>query len=124
MHWFPFKDMAVSDRLAEGLLKAGMRHGFAPGYYKILEENRLSGEKIKKLLSTGQVPAANNTNAWVEGDMLCSNEEISDGEYTKACYPIYRDPGGSIEKRDSDHGKRYEYLTLRYSGSIPWDPSN
>lgn len=124
MLWFQFKEMTVSDRLAEGLLKAGMRDGFPPGYYKIFEENRLSGDKIKELLSTGQVLGAHHTNSWVEGDMLCSNAEISDGEYTKVCYPIYRNPGGTIEKRDSDRAKRHEYLTLEYTGIFPWSPIN
>jgi len=48
MFWYPFKDLKVAERLAKGLLKAGLP-GEPSGYYKIFEENRLTGEEIKKL---------------------------------------------------------------------------
>ena len=47
----PFRDRAIGDRYAEGLLKAG----YAPakisgGYFPAFKENQLTGEEIKSLL--------------------------------------------------------------------------
>jgi tetratricopeptide (TPR) repeat protein len=44
----PFQDSKVFDRLAQGLVKVGLP-GDSRNYYKLREENRLSGEEIKKL---------------------------------------------------------------------------
>ena len=49
MYYWPFKDRAIADRLADDLLKAGMR-GRPFGYYPAFEDKKLSGEKIKNLL--------------------------------------------------------------------------
>ena len=46
---WPFKDPKVSDRLAEGLIKAGLP-GQASDYCRVLKENKLTGEEIRKLL--------------------------------------------------------------------------
>jgi len=46
---WPFKDPKVADRLAEGLIKAGLL-GQASDYLKVLKENKLTGEEIRKLL--------------------------------------------------------------------------
>ena len=48
MQFFPFKDIAVSDRLAEGLVKAGLP-GQASKYFKVSKKYQLSGEEIKVL---------------------------------------------------------------------------
>ena len=48
MQFFPFKNIDVSDRLAEGLVKAGLP-GQADEYYKISKKNQLSGEEIRVL---------------------------------------------------------------------------
>jgi len=49
MSQWPFKDPKVADRLAEGLVKAGLP-GQASDYCKVLKQNRLTGEEIRKLL--------------------------------------------------------------------------
>ena len=48
MLFWPFKDLEVTERFADGLLKAGF-HGQPSGYYKISKVNKLSGEEIREL---------------------------------------------------------------------------
>ena len=51
MNGHPFKDRAVSDRLAEGYLKAGVPPAKIPGgYFPAFKENQLTGEEIRSLL--------------------------------------------------------------------------
>jgi len=45
MYGFPFKDPQVANRLADGLLKAGLP-GEPSGYFKIYDKNKLTGEEI------------------------------------------------------------------------------
>ena len=49
MQFFPFKDLEVADRLADGLLKAGLP-GQPSGYCKVSQEDKLTGEEIKPLV--------------------------------------------------------------------------
>ena len=49
MYLRPFKDKEVENRFADGLIKAGLP-GEADGYYKIYQENKLTGEQIKDLV--------------------------------------------------------------------------
>jgi TolB-like protein/class 3 adenylate cyclase/Flp pilus assembly protein TadD len=49
MQFFPFKDPEVADRLADGLLKAGLP-GQTSGYCKVSHEHKLIGEKIRPLV--------------------------------------------------------------------------
>jgi len=49
MYTFPFKDRAVADRFAEGMVKAGMT-GPPSTYFPSFKENQLTGEEISKLL--------------------------------------------------------------------------
>ena len=49
MYFFPFADRVLSDRFAEGLIKAGVP-GQAPENLPGCKENRLNGEEIKQLL--------------------------------------------------------------------------
>ena len=46
---WPFKNVEVFDRLAEGLVNAGFP-GDPSDYYKVLEENKLNAQEIKELL--------------------------------------------------------------------------
>ena len=48
MYFLPFKDRAVADQFAEGLIKAGVK-GVPSGYFPAFKENQLTGEEIKKL---------------------------------------------------------------------------
>jgi TolB-like protein/class 3 adenylate cyclase/Flp pilus assembly protein TadD len=51
MFGMPFKDHAIVDRYAEGLLKAGLAPaGISGGYFPACKENQLTGEEIKSLL--------------------------------------------------------------------------
>jgi TolB-like protein/class 3 adenylate cyclase/Flp pilus assembly protein TadD len=61
MYWFPFRNRDIADRFATGLLKVGW-----PGdssYYKIYEENKLTGEELSGLIYghtiTGVHPVTN-----------------------------------------------------------------
>ena len=51
MNSTPFKDRAVAERFAKGLLKAGVPPAKIPGgYFLAFKENQLNGEEIKSLL--------------------------------------------------------------------------
>jgi tetratricopeptide (TPR) repeat protein len=133
LHW-PIKDLEVSNRFADGLLKAGLE-GKPSGYYKISEENRLSGEEVSKSLfgrtTTGFVAIygskhwveftkagkeiklwtesgwTDSGRAWVEGDLCCFQWEKLHGG-VKNCNYIYHNPDGTQEERK-------EYLLLTES---------
>lgn len=45
---WPFKDYKVFDRLAQGIVKAGLQ-GNSKNYYKVVEENELDDQEIRKL---------------------------------------------------------------------------
>jgi TolB-like protein/class 3 adenylate cyclase len=92
MYFYPFKDVEVADRFADGLLKAGLP-GKQSGYYKLDEENKLSGEEIKELVfgrtTTGITPWARQE-WWIE--------RTNDGKATHQQIPfhsIYRLKGDS-----------------------------
>ena len=50
----PHKNSEVFDRFIEGLIKAGYK-GNPSNYYKIIEENKLSGNEIKDLILNKKV---------------------------------------------------------------------
>jgi len=49
MYLWPFKDLEVSDRFADGIIKAGMPWQLHQ-YYRVSKENKLTGEEIRELL--------------------------------------------------------------------------
>ena len=51
---FPLKNSEAFDRHIKGLIKAGYK-GNPSNYYKIIEENRLSGNEIKELILNKKV---------------------------------------------------------------------
>ena len=62
MYYHPFKDHAVANRFAEGLLKAGVS-GKLNDYLPAFKENQLNGGEIKRLLfgsTMGQTMATDN----------------------------------------------------------------
>jgi hypothetical protein len=85
MYYYPFKHSEVAQRFADGLLKAGLP-GKSSGYYKICEENKLTGEEIRELVfgrrSTGNTPWAGQP-WWVE--------RTNDGKATHGQYPFHKD---------------------------------
>jgi adenylate cyclase len=115
---WPFKDSKVFDRLAQGLVKAGLQ-GDPKNYYKVIEENKLDGQEIRKLLfgktATGyafgmpwvsrisadgeeefSVMGMGKTHtgrAWIENDSICFQRKQYQGGL-KNCMEIYRNPDG------------------------------
>jgi hypothetical protein len=121
---YPFKDRAVADRFAEGLIKAGLK-GLPYGYYPAFKENQLAGEEIKRLLFGSKITGVSSGQQWwldrekngefawrgpgpissdtgvsrIEGDMICT-------EYKKrlwgieVCSTVFRNPRGTYERKD------------------------
>jgi tetratricopeptide (TPR) repeat protein len=123
MNSFLIKDRQVADRYADGLVKAGWP-GQPSDYYKIYEENRLTGDEIRNLV-LGQEITVNEFNRifwvvhnengsisdisrfrrkgkwWIEGDMLCYEFESGRLKGLTDCGEIYWDTdalAGSKEK--------------------------
>jgi tetratricopeptide (TPR) repeat protein len=121
----PFKDRAVADRYAQGLLKAGISEKLSD-YLPAFKENQLSGEEIKKLLfgstitgiggdgqqwwivrqkngeftSRGPGPTFSDIGkSRIETDMFCSQYQKSFGG-VEFCGTVFRYPGGSYESKD------------------------
>jgi hypothetical protein len=131
---WPFKDSKVFDRLAQGLVKAGLP-GDPANYYKLNSKNKLNGKEIKKLLfgktstgyawgikalvwilhisDDGQVEYRSRGKtytgkAWIEEENICLLREQYLGGL-KSCDEIYRNPeGDNISKtayfRVTDYG--------------------
>jgi TolB-like protein/class 3 adenylate cyclase len=146
MNAFPFKDLEVSNRLADGLLKAGVP-GEPSGYYKFLQKYRLSGEKIRELVfgrkitgfkwyygtqywidrtkdgkSTYRVPPHTHYDnddsgtSWIEDDMLCNQWQIHTAGI-KHCMTVFRNPEGTPEMKN-------EYLTVSDFGIRSFSPAD
>lgn len=128
MFLIPFKDRAVADRWADGLIKAGLPPGkIAGGYFPAFKENQLTGEEIKKLLFGSKItgidlrdgqqwwtdqkkngectwrgsgPISSDTGtSRIEGDMMC----IQDPKRLwglEYCSTVFRNPGGKHESKD------------------------
>jgi len=122
MFHFPFKNPEDADRLAIGLLKAGLP-GKPSGYYKASEEYRLTGEEIKELffghtqtgLWYGRKVSIKRTmdgradlildskvissgRSWIEGDMLCNKWEKR-YEGLKHYLTVFRNPEGTPQEK-------------------------
>lgn len=116
---WPFKDSKVFDRLAQGIVKAGLQ-GDPKKYYIVIEENKLNGQEIRKLLfgktSSGypfgikelewvsrisddgeeEFSIMGKTyigRAWIENDNICYQREQYQGGL-KNCMEVYRNPEG------------------------------
>jgi TolB-like protein len=123
MYFFPFKNPKDADRFADGLLKAGLP-GEPSGYYKVLEENRLTGEEIKALFfghtQTGLLAGRPwsirrtrdgkaallldskviaNGKSWIEGDLLCHQWEKR-YEGLKFYISVFHNPEGTSQKKN------------------------
>ncbi len=139
---WPIKDREAADRLANGLLKAGL-FGQPSGYYKIYEENKLTGEEINDLLYGVTVGGSgwtvHNTKdglaridvtwgegddfwvsgkKWIEGEMQCTQWQKRVGRLLgglKICGPVYRNPEGTPENKD-------EFLQIIECAIFPFSP--
>jgi adenylate cyclase len=127
MNSAPFRDRAVADRLAKGLLKAGVPPAhLRGGYYPTFKENQLTGEEIKRLLfgstingyalyprqfwttfhkngeftwrGPGSVSSDTGT-FWMEGDAICRKWEKRFWG-SEQCGTVFRYPGGTPEGKD------------------------
>ena len=134
---YPFKDLQVTERLAEGFIMAGIQ-GEPSGFYKISADNRLTGEEIRELffgrkvtgftLATGKQwwversqdgkaalrdgDDSDSGKSWIEEDMLCDQWDNL-YESLKDCWVVYRNPEGTPEKND-------EYLGAPGYGIYPF----
>jgi TolB-like protein/class 3 adenylate cyclase len=140
-HWlrdtiyrFPFRNPVVVERFIDGLSKAGYQ--IRPfDYYKIYEENRLTGEEVKIIVFGFKVPTTDGFvhrtsdghatwwgyggktdkgKSWIEGDLLCDQWQKRYEGY-KNCYPVFRNPEGS-----DSYEFRNEFLSVTDFGIIPW----
>jgi len=109
MSRFLIKDQQVADRYADGLSKAGFP-GHPSDYFRIYEENKLTGEEIRSLVSGNEITvyqlwrtlfvdhsengslnfSGKNGKWWIEGDMLCYEMERGRGKDLNDCGEIYR----------------------------------
>jgi len=130
MSWFLVKDRQVADRYAEGLVKAGWL-GKSSEYYKLYDENRITGEDIRNLVlgqeitihefdriywidhyNNGRLKDISRVREgkwWIEGDMLCHQVESGTIIGLNDCGEIYRNP-------DSLPGSGRQYLYVRDYG--------
>jgi len=68
------KDRAAADRLAEGMIKAGVP-GQPSGYFPAFRENRLTGEKVKKLLFGSKI-----TGIYLHNHSIADGINLKDGQ--------------------------------------------
>jgi hypothetical protein len=126
MYVYPFKDRAIADRFAQGLIKAGLK-GPPSGYLPAFKENQLTGEEIKRLLSGSKITgvslydglqwwedrAKSGEFTWrgsgpisydtgvsrTEGDMICTKyqKRLWGVEF---CATVFRNPKGTYESKN------------------------
>ncbi len=144
MYYWPFKDMEVSERFADGLLKAGLV-GQPSGYYKIYEDNRLTGEEIKALLfgrkitgrratggkwwlvttKDGRAQRLHETSGFpptatasIQGDLVCFHSQSAEVGEVKIRHAVFRNPEGKPERND-------EYLSVTdHLEILSWSPTD
>ena len=138
MYFFPFKDRAVADRVAEGLIKAGVE-GQPSGYFPAFKENQLTGEEIKRLnfgrtitgigrdshqwwydkkkngeltYRGGRPNLSDTGKTRIDGDMECQQfqNNLWGLEY---CLTVFRNPRGTYEGKD-------EYFSCTDFGFYPF----
>jgi adenylate cyclase len=137
MVYLPFKSAEYAEIFADGLLKAGCA-GRPSGYYKIYEENRLSGKEVEELRSghktvffwqrspfwaewsrdgkwSSEVLGEILTGTWwIKDDRFCySYETPHDIKGLFQCEDNYRNP-------DSTPGSQNEYLDITEINIYPW----
>ena len=129
MYAFPFKDSKVADRLAAGLLEAGLE-GQLTDYYNANDMRKLEAEEIRNLCFGRRMTGfdtiigsdmwiersedgrammqdawgSSDGKSWIEGDMLCNQWEARWGGL-KHCCDVYHNPQGTSEMKN-------EYVTV------------
>jgi TolB-like protein/Flp pilus assembly protein TadD len=144
MYFWPFKDHEIEQRFAEGLLEAGIS-GQPDGYYKVRQDQKLTGDEIRGLIlgktMTGYYPW-NERQEWIDrtGDgkavirggkkgeiVLDQGQSYIDGDILfdqwekrttglKIGGPVYRNPEGTFEQKD-------EYLMFTDFAFLPMSQS-
>jgi adenylate cyclase len=138
MYFFPFKDRAIADRVAKGLIKAGIK-GQPSGYFPAFKENQLTGEEIKRLnfgrtvtgigrdgvqwwldkkkngeltQRAGEPISSDTGKTRIDGDMECQQfqKHLWGLEF---CLTVFRNPRGTYEGKD-------EYFSCTDFGFYPW----
>jgi TolB-like protein/class 3 adenylate cyclase len=125
MQYMPFKDRAVADRYAEGLIKAGVPPGkISGGYFPAYKENQLTGEKVRALLLGSTITGIsywigqwwidfkkNGEFTWhgattsdsgksrIEGDMICTQYQ-KNWWGLESCATVFRNPSGTPASKD------------------------
>jgi hypothetical protein len=103
MRRFPFKDLEVSDRLADGLVKAGFPSSI--DYYRLSEKDKLTEEEIRALVSK---LLYTKERFWIEDGLLCDRWQSLHG---KCCSTVFRNPE-----------VKNEYLLVSDFGIYRWSP--
>jgi tetratricopeptide (TPR) repeat protein len=130
-HW-PFQERESAERMANGLLKAGLQASREP-YYFVAEKDRLTGDQIKSLVSNGTMIGVDRGETGWEGELELSRDRdaqiirqgyltyFRDGttriendllcdpwwEFGDYCVAIYRNRNGTQDARDE-----YIFFTL------------
>jgi tetratricopeptide (TPR) repeat protein len=126
LRFFPFKNPMIVDRFVEGYVKSGLSVSGSSDYYRILDDNRLTGQQIKALVFgrkiiglegwfershdgganyRGLITGSDKGQSWIENDLLCDQWQERYGGH-KICNPVFRNPEGTPEKKDE-----YLYIT-------------
>jgi Flp pilus assembly protein TadD len=141
IQFMPFKDRAVADRYAEGLLKAGyLPRTISAGYFPAFKENQLTGEKIKALLFGWTITgSSSHIGQWwidfkrsgeftwrgatrsdsgksrIEGDMICTQYQKNWWGLDQ-CATVFKNPSGTPESKD-------EYFFVGDTGISTFSPA-
>jgi adenylate cyclase len=117
MFFYPFHGRLLADRLAQGLLKAGLP-GKLSDYYPLFEENRLTGDEMRALLFGSTITGSSFGGAqwWIE-----RNKE---GEITLRGGPLGPDSGETrIEGEMYYTRMQRAWWGIEYSGTIFRNPN-
>ena len=129
----PYDTPEVTDRLAQGLIKAGMPKEV---YYTVSDDHRLDGDKISALIfgrtmqvleptygvelffeiaKDGKATRSNdNGRFWIDKDMLCFQwQKPMNALGAEWCGPVFKNPRGNQETGD-------EYLQITDFGISPF----
>jgi tetratricopeptide (TPR) repeat protein len=133
LNFHPYNTPEVTDRLAQGLIKAGMPEEV---YYTVSDDHRLDGDKISAMIfgrtmqvleptygvelffeiaKDGKAIRSNdNGRFWINNDMLCFKwQKPKNALGAEWCGPVFRNPDGSQETSD-------EYLHITDFGIAPY----
>jgi TolB-like protein/class 3 adenylate cyclase/Tfp pilus assembly protein PilF len=132
LNFHPYNTPEVTDRLAQGLIKAGIPE---EAYYTVSDDYRIDGDKIRELVfgrtmqilepmygvelffeiaTDGKATRSNdNGRFWTNNDMLCFKwQKPRNALGAEWCGPVFKNPRGSPETSD-------EYLHITDFGIIP-----